>query len=198
MTLSEQVSARTQRECGDRVLRTERLLLRALQPSDARAIARLAGDLRVSQNTGAIPHPYRSADAKQFLDRLNNCDGEATFAVTRDDVLIGICSVNFRKDGPELGYWLGVPYWGKGYGTEAARAVVDKAFTELGHSTLYSGARISNPASRRVLEKCGFQWTGVRLLRIPAINSSAPSDRFRLDRKLWESLRSWGQVRLVP
>jgi hypothetical protein len=48
-----------------------------------------------------------------------------------------------------------------------------------------------------VLEKCGFQWTGVRLSRIRAINSAAPIDRFRLDRGLWASLKSWGRVKRV-
>jgi hypothetical protein len=48
-----------------------------------------------------------------------------------------------------------------------------------------------------VLEKCGFQWTGVVLQRVLALKSSAPSDRFRLDRGLWESLRNWGKVELI-
>ena len=64
-------------------------------------------------------------------------------------------------------------------------------------SALQGGARVSNPASRRVLEKCGFQWTGVVLQRIRALASSAPVDRFRLDRGLWASLKSWGKVRRV-
>jgi RimJ/RimL family protein N-acetyltransferase len=77
------------------------------------------------------------------------------------------------------------------------RAVIDHAFGELGHETLQAGARVSNPASRRVLEKCGFQWTGVGLYRIRAINSSAPFDRFRVDRGLWASLKAWGRSREV-
>ena len=85
-------------------------------------------------------------------------------------------------------------YWGQGYATEAARAVIDHAFGELEHELLLAGARVSNPASRRVLEKCGFQWTGVRLARIRAINSAAPADRYRLDRRLWLSLKSWGRL----
>ena len=88
-------------------------------------------------------------------------------------------------------------YWGRGFMTEAARAVIDYAFGDLGHETLQSGARVTNPASRRVLEKCAFQWTGVRLTRIRAINSAAPVDRFRLDRGLWLSLKAWGRVRRV-
>ena len=75
--------------------------------------------------------------------------------------------------------------------------MIDYAFAKLGHVVLSSGARVSNPASRRVLEKCAFQWTGVQLTRIAAINSAAPIDRFRLDRGLWASLKSWGQASQV-
>jgi RimJ/RimL family protein N-acetyltransferase len=67
----------------------------------------------------------------------------------------------------------------------------------LRYETLEAGARVSNPASRRVLEKCGFQWTSVRLCRIRAIKSAAPVDRFRLDRGLWASLKTWGRVKQV-
>ncbi len=75
--------------------------------------------------------------------------------------------------------------------------MIDHAFTDLDFEALRAGARVTNPASRRVLEKCGFQWTGVVLLRIRALNSSAPIDRFRLDRGLWASLRNWGKVRRI-
>jgi RimJ/RimL family protein N-acetyltransferase len=101
------------------------------------------------------------------------------------------------RDGsiPDLGYWLGAAYWGKGYATEAVRALIDYAFGALGHDALHAGARVSNPASRRVLQKCGFQWTGVGLYRIRAINSSAPVDRFRLERGIWASLKRWGETK---
>ncbi len=126
-----------------------------------------------------------------------------SFVITaREGTLLGGCGVgSLRGDGslrsgpPEIGYWIGVPYWGNGYVTEAARAVLDYGFADLGHEVILGGARVSNPASRRVLEKCGFQWTGVGLYRIRALNSAAPCDRFRLDRGLWASLRSWGSVR---
>jgi RimJ/RimL family protein N-acetyltransferase len=117
------------------------------------------------------------------------------WAITLDDALIGSCGLDLRGDDPELGYWLGVPHWGCGFATEAARAVIDHAFGKLDLQALQSGARVTNPASRRVLEKCGFQWTGVRLIRVRAIASSAPADRFRLDRGLWASLKSWGRAK---
>jgi RimJ/RimL family protein N-acetyltransferase len=197
MTLSQPIVAPTHREPSVPVLKTERLVLRAPRRTDAKSIARLAGDRRIAVNTAQLPHPFDVDDANQFVAAVNRQAGEATFLITLDGAPIGACGVDPRDGGPEIGYWLGVPYWGQGYATEAARAVIDYAFGVLQHESLQAGARVSNPASRRVLEKCGFQWTGVRLTRVRAINSAAPSDRFRLDCRLWESLRSWGQVSRV-
>ena len=197
MTLSEQAFAPARRDDDVPCLATARLLLRAPRRSDIKAIAALANDLRVAANTARIPHPYAIEDAEQFIAAVNKREGEACFVITFDSAPIGMCSVDQREDGPELGYWFGVAYWGRGFATEAARALIDYAFSDLEHDSLISGARVNNPASRRVLEKCGFQWTGVRLSRIRAINSAAPIDRFRLDRGLWASLKSWGRVNRV-
>jgi RimJ/RimL family protein N-acetyltransferase len=178
-------------------LQTGRLVLRAPARCDIKAIARLANDRRVAENTFRIPHPYRVEDGEQFVAAVNRQPGEAALVVALDGGPIGICSIELREGEAEIGYWLGVPFWGRGYATEAVRALIDHAFSELGHDVLVSGARVSNPASRRVLEKCGFQWTGVGLYRIRAIASSAPFDRFRLDRGLWASLKTWGKAKEV-
>jgi RimJ/RimL family protein N-acetyltransferase len=199
MTLSTQsLSQRLLAYCVP-VLETERLVLRAPRLADVKAIARLANDRRVAENTARIPHPYGVDDAEQFIATANRQPGEATFAIVLKGAneLIGMCSVEPREGPAEIGYWIGVPYWNRGYATEAVRAVIDHAFGELAHDALQAGARVSNPASRRVLEKCGFQWTGVGLYRIRAIKSSAPLDRFRLDRGLWASLKAWGRVKEV-
>jgi RimJ/RimL family protein N-acetyltransferase len=186
------------------VLLTARLRLRVPRREDGPAIAALANDRRIAENTARIPHPYTLADAEGFLRYLEESETETAFAITlaedtlADETLIGICGLMIKpRKTPEIGYWLGVPYWGHGYATEAARAVIDHAFEDLGLERLEAGARVSNPASRRVLEKCGFQWSGVTLLRIHAIASSAPVDRFRLDRGLWASLKSWGKEKRV-
>jgi RimJ/RimL family protein N-acetyltransferase len=197
MTLSEQVFTPARRDDVVPVLATARLELRAPHRSDCNAIATLVNDRRIAANTARIPYPYAIEDAEQFVASVNKREGEACFVITLDGTPIGMCSVDLREDGLELGYWLGVAYWGHGFATEAARALIDHAFGDLEHETLISGARVNNPASRRVLEKCGFQWTGVRLSRIRAINSAAPIDRFRLDRGLWASLKSWGPVNRV-
>jgi RimJ/RimL family protein N-acetyltransferase len=184
------------RERSIPVLETERLQLRAPRLEDAKIVANLANDRRIAENTARIPHPYRRADAEDFIAAANRNGGETVFLVAlRDGGLIGACGLMFNeRQTPEIGYWLGTKYWGRGYATEAARALIDHAFTDLDCEAVQAAARVTNPASRRVLEKCGFQWTGAGLLRVRALNSSAPVDRFRLDRGLWASLKSWGRV----
>jgi RimJ/RimL family protein N-acetyltransferase len=194
MTLTEEFHSPARRERTLAVLETDRLVLRAPRPDDAEALARLIGDRRIAVNTARVPYPYSVTDANQFIAAVNRQGGEAAFLITLDNALIGGCGVAQSDSGAELGYWIGVPFWGQGFATEAARAVIDHAFGGLGHEVLEAGARVSNPASRRVLEKCGFQWTGVRLARVRAINSAAPADRFRLDRGLWESLKTLGRT----
>jgi RimJ/RimL family protein N-acetyltransferase len=195
MTLLDFNATETSRQRRIPVLATERLVLRAPRFDDAKAIASLVNDRRIAENTLRIPHPYGLADAESFIATANADDGERAFLITRGAAVLGACGIA-RRDGeePEIGYWLGVAFWGRGYATEAARGVIDHAFGDLGYDCLAGGARVSNPASRRVLEKCGFQWTGVGLYRIRALASSAPVDRFRLDRRLWASLKSWGRV----
>lgn len=179
------------------ILQTGRLTLRAPRRGDGKALVGLVNDRRVAENTARIPSPYHADDAETFIAAANRLTDEATFVIMREGELIGMCGVEPRLDGPAIGYWLGVPFWGRGYATEAVRAVIDHAFGACGHQMLQATSRVSNPSSRRVLEKCGFQWTGVGLYRVRAINSSAPFDRFRLDRGLWASLKAWGQAREV-
>jgi RimJ/RimL family protein N-acetyltransferase len=187
------------RERSIPVLETKRLNLRAPRRGDVKAVASLANDRRIAENTARIPHPYRVDDAKEWFASANTPSGEIVFLIAlADETVIGACGIA-KLDGvtPEIGYWLGVPHWGKGYATEAVRALIDYAFGDLDHGALSAGARVTNPASRRVLEKCGFQWTGVGLCRVRALKSSVPIDRFRLDHGLWASLKAWGKVRKV-
>lgn len=198
MTLLEQIPAETFRERSIPVLETERLVLRAPRLEDAKAVALLANDRRIAENTARIPHPYGVSEAESFFASVNQPDGEMAFLITREGVVLGACGIAMpEREAPEIGYWLGVPFWGHGYATEAVRAVIDHAFADHDFEALQAGARVTNPASRRVLEKCGFQWTGVGLTRIRALASSAPVDRFRLERGIWSSLKSWGAVRRV-
>jgi len=174
------------------VLETERLVLRRPTLADVKAIARLANDRRIAQNTARIPHPYAASDAEAFVNFVAGQPQDTNFLITRDGDVLGGVGIDLSKPtAPEIGYWLGVPFWGQGFATEAARAVIDYAFEEFEATELRAGARVVNSASRRVLEKCGFQWTNVELLRVLSLGCSVPTDRFRLDRGLWSSLKSW-------
>ncbi len=198
MTLLERIPRETFHEGSIPVLETKRLALRAPRLEDAKTVAMLANDRRIAENTARIPHPYKMTDAESFITGANKAGGEAVFLITlRDETVIGGCGLTLQEEMPELGYWLGVPYWGQGYATEAVHAVIDYAFTNHEHEALQAGSRVTNPASRRVLEKCGFQWTGVGLYRIASIKSSAPIDRFRLERGIWSALKDWGRVKRV-
>jgi len=181
------------REASPCVLETERLTLRRPTLADVKAIAHLANDRRIAENTRRLPHPYSRDHAVEFV-RAMAADGRGSvFLIENNYSPIGIAGIDWREpDAPELGYWLGVEHWGQGFGTEAARAVIDFFFEEFDAEHLISAARVANPASRNILEKCGFQWSGVELHRFEALGCSTPVDRFRLSRGVWSSLKNWG------
>ena len=182
----------TLREASPCVLETERLMLRRPTLADVSAIARLANDRRIAENTRRLPHPYSQDHAIELVRGTAEDNRGAVFLIENNFVPIGIVGVNWHQpDAPELGYWLGVEHWGQGFGTEAARAVIDFTFEEFDIEQLMSGARVTNPSSRNILEKCGFQWSGVELHRFEALGSSTPVDCFRLARSVWSSLKNW-------
>jgi RimJ/RimL family protein N-acetyltransferase len=182
----------TLREARGCVLETERLMLRKPTLADVKAIADLANDRRIAENTRRMPHPYSQEHAIEFVRGTADDDRGTVFLIESNFVPIGVVGIDWRQpEAPELGYWLGVDHWGQGFGTEAARAVIDFTFEEFDVEHLMSGARVSNPSSRNILEKCGFQWSGVELHRFEAIASSTPVDCFRLTRSVWASLKNW-------
>jgi RimJ/RimL family protein N-acetyltransferase len=185
----------TLREASPCVLETERLLLRRPTLADVKAIARLADDRRIAENTRRLPHPYCQDHAIEFVRATAGDNRGTAFLIENNFLPIGMVGVDWRQpDAPELGYWLGVEYWGQGFGTEAARAVIDFTFEEFDAEHLIAGARVTNPSSRNILEKCGFQWSGVELHRFEALRSSTPVDCFRLSRGVWSSLKNWGST----
>jgi len=175
------------------VLETERLMLRRPTLADVKAIAHLANDHRVAINLRRVPHPYLEEDAIAFIRAKADEPRNTSFLIECESAPIGMVGVDWSApDAPELGYWLGVEHWGQGFATEAARAVIDFTFEEFDIEHLCAGARVSNPLSRNILEKCGFQWHGVELHRFEALGSSTPVDRFKLSRGVWSSLKNWG------
>lgn len=155
-------------------LQTGRLLLDALSDADAPELMRLAGAREIADTTMSIPHPYGPADAERFLAHQRSAAArgdELVLAVRRrqDGKLVGC--IGLRDIDPthlqaELGYWIGVPYWGQGFATEAARAVVGYGFDALGLNRIYAHHMTRNPPSGRVLERIGMRWEGVLRERV--------------------------------
>jgi RimJ/RimL family protein N-acetyltransferase len=149
-------------------LSTARLVLRAFAADDAADVQRLAGDPAVAEHT-ALPHPYRDGIAEAWIaGREGACErGEETsFAIERahDRALIGAIGLAFepRNAVAKLGYWLGRPYWGRGYASEAAAAVVAHGFEDLALERIWAPRFRANESSARVLEKVGLAHEGSR------------------------------------
>jgi RimJ/RimL family protein N-acetyltransferase len=143
---------------------TPRLVLRPHRPSDAPRIAALANDLEVVKMTGGMPFPYGLADAEGFIARAANANlaTDVDFAVELPgEGLIGGLGFFTRAElAPEVGYWLGRPYWGRGYATEMLRAAMAWARAEWGQRCVLACHFLDNPASGTVLGRAGFLYTG--------------------------------------
>jgi RimJ/RimL family protein N-acetyltransferase len=187
-------------------LETRRLWLRWPRHADVPALVRLVGEKAVAEMTARIPHPYPPEAATSFVfeARKGNALGRSlAMAIAPRKAaaqLIGMIGIEpGPEDGrPHLGYWLGRPHWGKGYATEAARALVDAWFAYTDAGELTAAARTVNPASRRVLEKCGFAYAGAGRMAFPARGGVLPVDRFVLERRAWAGLKPWADSGLVP
>ncbi|MEP6765084.1 MAG: GNAT family N-acetyltransferase [Gemmatimonadaceae bacterium] len=159
------------------VLRTNRLILRAPEYRDVEQMHLLAGDKRVAEMTLTIPHPYPEGLAEQWVRERHAQRDEGTgvtFAIalpregerhqSAPDEFIGAVGLSLvpTHRRAELGYWVGVPYWGRGYVTEACAALVEWAFRELRLNRIEARHYTHNPASGRVMQKIGMQFEGVQ------------------------------------
>jgi RimJ/RimL family protein N-acetyltransferase len=143
-------------------LRSKRLILRPFCADDAPTVQRLASDRYIADTTN-IPHPYENGMAEKWIETHQigfDSGALATFAVVLRDCtqLIGAVGLRIGKDRSTgvLGYWVGRPYWNRGYATEAATAILDFGFNELKLSKISAAHIPRNPSSGRVLEKVGM------------------------------------------
>lgn len=139
---------------------TDRLVLTTPTLAHVPDIARLANNQRIHEVMARLPFPYTEADARFFIEQIVPSQDETCYAITRDGVFMGIVGLTYDGDSaPQLGYWLGEEYWGRGFATEAACAVVAAA-KAAGVPALRSRALASNAGSRNVLRKAGFAEIG--------------------------------------
>src|SRR3954447_3154026 len=149
--------------------RTPRLLLRPGFPEDAPALAAAIADQAIARNLVNVPWPYSMRDAEAFLASPRNPILPSLLIFERTDrapQLVGSCGLGRRASGAvEMGYWIARPYWGRGLATEACSALIEIART-LGIGSLEGSHFVDNPTSARVLEKLGFEPTGLVAPRI--------------------------------
>lgn len=140
--------------------RTERLMLRPGWPEDAPELVRAIGHEDVVTRLARAPWPYALGDAQAFLAQPRG--GHEPRFLIFDDIAAGPRLVGGIEliDGEELAYWLTPAAWGRGYATEAGRAMIDIARHALGVRRLHARHFVDNPASGRVLAKLGFCATG--------------------------------------
>jgi RimJ/RimL family protein N-acetyltransferase len=146
---------------------TERLILRRIEMSDSPRIQQLAGAYEVALNTLSMPHPYEDGVAEQFIAHVQDewSSGNSyvfCIALKTDNLLIGVTGIHptIAHRRAEIGYWLGVPYWRKGYATEAARRLVQFGFEDLNLNRIEAAFFTRNPTSARIMQKIGMTFEG--------------------------------------
>jgi RimJ/RimL family protein N-acetyltransferase len=176
---------------------TERLVLRLPHEEDIDALAVLADNVNVARMLARLPYPYSRDHAVDFIKlAASGAIGQFAYAITLADTgeFIGSITLHDHKygSGYEIGYWLGEPYWGKGYATEATTALIDLSFRELSLEQIYISAQSRNEGSKRVIEKCGFRHTGSAVGH-SVIDGDVPVECYIMTRQQWLEMRGAGQ-----
>jgi len=145
------------------LLETPRLILREWTESDVPELVPLIGAREVAETTLRIPHPYQEEHARKFIASLPK-ENELRLAIRlrSDGRLLGGIGLHpqVEHQRAELGYWIGVPFWGNGYATEAARELVRYGFETLKLNRIFAGHFEGNPGSRAILLKLGMRYEG--------------------------------------
>lgn len=181
------------------VLETDRLILRRPQAADAGDIAWLADDRRAAGHLVGMRHSCRGGHAAGWIGAGEG--GQQHLVCLKRPAgaprPIGVATLEpaAERAAGQLGCWLGEAVWGQGFATEACHALVDFAFLHQAYERLSFSCRVTDPAGRRVAEKCGFQLAAQELARLSG-GDLVPVDRFQLDRRTWASLRGWAPLRL--
>jgi len=171
-------------------LDTARLRIRAYSEADIAELVPLIGAREVAATTGRIPHPYTVEDARQFLAKIE-ADREVSLAITlrENGRLMGGIGLRLVEghQNAELGYWLGVPFWGQGYATEAAREMLRYGFENLHLHRIFATHFKHNPASGRVLRKIGMRYEGCQREHVLKWDQFLDSELYGILRREWEN-----------
>ena len=171
-------------------LETARLRLRPYTETDIPELLPLIGTREVAATTLRIAHPYTEQDARDFLQLAKDPD-KLWLAITlrSDGRQMGGIGLRVEKQHrhAELGYWLGVPFWGHGYATEAASAMVRYGFHTLALHRIFASHFKHNPASGRILKKIGMQHEGCQREHLRKWDQFVDSELYGILRREWEA-----------
>lgn len=171
-------------------LETERLRIRPYCEADIAELLPLIGAREVAATTLRIAHPYTEQDARAFLKLAEEPD-KLWLAITLRSDGRQIGGIGLRIDQQhrhaELGYWLGVTYWGQGYATEAGREMLRYGFQELGLHRIFATHFKHNPASGKVLKKLGMRYEGCQREQLLKWGEFVDSEMYGLLRREWEA-----------
>lgn len=173
-----------------RFLETQRLHLRPYSEVDIPELLLLIGAREVAATTLRIPHPYTKQDAERFVASMKT-DDEVRLGIRLrgEDRLIGGVGLrlNLLHKNAELGYWIGVPYWGKGYATEAAQEMVRHGFEDMGLHRIFASHFKGNFGSGRVLAKLGMRREGCQREHVQKWGQFIDSELYGILRSEWVS-----------
>jgi RimJ/RimL family protein N-acetyltransferase len=171
------------------ILKTARLRLRPYSEADIPELLPLIGTREVAATTLRIPHPYTEQNARSFLALLE-VPGRIWLAITlsADGCQIGGIglTIDQQHQHGELGYWLGVSYWGRGFATEAAREMLRYGFEDLALHRVFASHFEQNPASGRILRKLGMSYEGCQREHYRKWDRRVNSKLYGILRKEWE------------
>ncbi len=175
---------------------TARLVLRMPEPADAVPFSHVANNMAIASQMSHLPHPYSEKNAESWIaaTRTNTDPNNVSYLITlKNGEIAGATGIiPNENDELELNYFLGEHHWGNGLATEAVQAIIDYTFSILDIERIIGRCGAANRGSRRVLEKCGFQFSCTGMCACGALNASIPSEEFVLERSVWESLKRWG------
>ncbi len=175
---------------------TDRLILRPWQAEDAESLYTYAQDPKVGPICGWMPHKDIE-ESRNVLQNILMVPETYAMELKETGKAIGSISLMFGEQGNiplhenecELGYWLGVPYWGQGLMPEAAQVLLRHAFEDLSCGGVWCGHVEGNLQSRRVMEKCGFEFAHMTEARFrPSLNRACVGYTFYLSRERWLEL----------
>src|SRR5262252_5782783 len=170
-------------------LETARLRIRPYRDADIPELLPLIGTREVAATTLRIAHPYTEQDARDFFELAKEPDKLWLAITLRSDArqIGGIGMRIERQHGhAELGYWLGVAYWGRGYATEAAREMLRYGFEDLGLHRIFATHFKHNAASGRILGKIGMQYEGCQRQHLLKWGEFVDSEMYGILRRGWE------------